>query len=447
MATPLSLVPTPGTRLYLHLPGKMTAEEGARRIAQSLGPVEIIIVLLARPRSELVPGHSRVSFFQTAQLNQAILNSLLDSAEQSRVLIFEAAAALGQLLLPRKTARLITLGTDFKTLEELTETARFMSGPALQRAEIQPLDLTRYLGQVGQLLCEAPAPQPCSQLNFSYEGIPVTVPMTQSQYYEYLTRIQRDKGIGRREPFSALQTTNFLYPPELQQLHNVPREQRPTLPPDLSVLQGGWIPVEITSQLQERSPKLNWVVDYLRLNPGKHILWTQFNESNGAQVISSILALAGFEVVTVTGSDPLPQRFRKVEEFNRPSDRTKVLVSNLFAFTGLQSVVSLIMFEQHPSDAVFNSYLRQIATSSDQRSLTAIFLVSTGPSGEETVEITNYLLMINAINTRDNILTILKSGQLLPEKLEVYRTIFKLPSLTLQDLQAAIPRVFGRVVL
>lgn len=446
MATPSLLVPSPGTRSYIHLPGKMTVEEGARRIAQNLGSVEIVIVLLARPRSELVSGNSQVTFFQTAQLNQAILNSFLTNST-NRILIFEAAAALGQLLLPRDTGRLITLGTDFKTLEELTETARFMSGPNLRGAEIRPLDLTRYLGQVGHLLCEAPHPQPCSQLNFLYEAVPMTISMTQSQYYEYLTRIQREKGIGRREPFAALQTTNFLYPLHLQQLHNVPREQRPTFPPDLPVTQGGWISSEIVDKLHDRSPKLNWTVKYLRLNPGKHILWTQFNESNGVQVISSILSLAGFEVSTLTGTDPLPQRFRKVEEFNRPSDRTKVLVTNLYAFSGFQSIISLIMFDQHPSDAVFNSYLRQIATSSDQRELSAVFLVSTGPNGEETVEITNYLLMINALNTRDMILSILKSGQLLPDKLETYRTIFQLPSLTLQDLQTAIPRVFGRVVL
>ena len=432
-----------GARSFIQLPGKMTVEEGARRIVQNLAPAakELVVVLLARPRSEI----QRVAFFQTAQLNQAILQTLL--VDPNRLLIFEAAAPLGQLLLPRELGRVLVLGTDFKTLEELTETARFLSGPALQGAEIRPLDLTRYLGQIGNLLCDSPAPSPCTQLNFSYEGIPQTVPMTQSQYYEYLTRIQRERGIGRREPFSALQTTNFIYPLPLQQLHNVPREQRPTLPSDLLISEGGWLTSEILNDLPERSPKLAWAVQYLRLNPGKHIIWTQFNESNGVQVISSVLSLAGFEVVNVTGTDPLPQRYRKVEEFNRADAGTKVFVSNLYAFTGFQSITSLIMFEQHPSDAVFNSYLRQIATSSEQGRLSAIFLVSTGPNGEETVEVSNYLTMIGAVNSRDTILTILKSGEVLRERLELYRTVFQLPSLTLQDLRTAIPRTFGRIVL
>lgn len=433
-----------GARSFIQLPGKMTVEEGARRIVQNLSrSPELVVVLSARPRLEI----QRVAFFQTAQLNQAILQTLL--VDPNRLLIFEAAAPLGQLLLPRNEGRVLVLGTDFKTLEELTETARFLSGPALQGAEIRPLDLTRYLGQIGNLLCDAPSTSaaPCTQLNFSYEGIPQTVPMTQSQYYEYLTRIQRERGIGRREPFSALQTTNFIYPLPLQQLHNVPREQRPTLPLDLSISEGGWVTPEILTDLPERSPKLNWTVQYLRLNAGKHIIWTQFNESNGAQVISTVLSLAGFEATSVTGTDPLPQRYRKVEEFNRPAAGTKVLVSNLPAFTGFQSISSLIMFEQHPSDAVFNSYLRQIATASDQGRLTAIFLVSTGPNGEETVEVSNYLTMIGAVNSRDTILTILKSGEILRDRLELYRTVFKLPSLSLQDLRTAIPRTFGRINL
>ena len=424
-------------RVLLHLPGKMTMEEGARRVIQRLVGSEVILVLLGRPRS---PLPEQTSFFQMAQINQTILNTFF--ASPTRLLIIEASSNLGQFVLPQETGRILTLSSDFKSLEELTETARFLNGPRAKEMNIRPLDLARYLGEIGYLLCDVPQ---CTTLQFNYQSLPVTIQLTPEQYREYLSRLEREREFGRREPFSAQQVTNFLYPPELQALHSLPREQRPTVLPDLPTTAGGWITPDIINQLEVRSPKLHWSIQYLRQNPGRHILWTNFNESNGARVISSILSLAGFEVISVTGTDPVPQRYRKVEEFNRPSSRTKVLVSNLYAFAGFQSILSVLIFEQHPSDSVLNSYLRQIATSSDQRGVSVIFLIGVGPNNEQTIEITNYLLSSEAMISRDTILELLKTGEINPEELEKYRRAFRLPGLTPQEIQTALLRTFQRV--
>lgn len=417
----LTAVKYSGGRALLHIPGRATIESGARWLLSKL-PSEGVTVI-ANQRLSLGVDHS----YQIAQLNQTLLELILET----EILVIEASVGLGDFIVPKERGKIIALSSDFKSLEELTETARFLSGSSTR---FGPLDLTRFLGEIGYLYNS-----PSNPGSFTYQGIPQQIPMTGLQYQEYLSRLNRELSLGRRESFSALQQTNFLYPPQLQTLHNLPRSERPVLPLDLPVEEGGWLSPEILNNLRERSPKLYWLIQYLRLNPGKHIIWSSFTESNGIQLISTILRFAGFRTLTVTGTDSVKSRYEKTEEFNRlPSGG--IYLSNLSPLIDFNGVTSLIFFEQHPYDTFFQRYLRAIATNQPQ--LTIIFLISTGPYGEVTVDVTNYRLMSEMVLIQKTILEILKTGKITLSDLEQYRVAFRIPTLTLQELQYSLPRTF-----
>lgn len=409
-----------GGRALLHVPGRATLESGVRWLLSKLTGQKVTVV--TNQRMNLGSDH----FYQTAQLNQTLLNIILEN----EILVIEASAGLGEFVVPRENGRIVVLSSDFKSLDELSETARFLSGQSIR---FGPLDLTRFLGEIGYLYNSLTNPG-----SFTYQGIPQQIPMTGLQYQEYLVRLNRELSLGRRESFSALQQANFLYPPELQALHNLPRAERPDLPLDLPEEEGGWLNSAILNELRARSPKLYWLVQYLRLNPGKHIIWSSFTESNGIKLISSILQFAGFRTLTVTGTDPVKTRYEKAEEFNRLSNG--IYLSNLSPVLDFNRVSSLIFFEQHPYDTFFQRYLRAVAT--NQSDFTIIFLIATGPYGEVTVDVTNYRLMSEMILTQKTILEILKTGRISLSDLEQYRAAFRIPTLTIQELQYSLPRTF-----
>lgn len=438
----LSSLTAIGSRALIHLPSKMSVSEGIRNLVDAFmnsaylaDETELIVVTF---RKTYLTG-PRISLFQVAQMSQALLNLLL--SQTNRILIVEMATNWGHLTVPSNLGRILTVSTDYKSLNEFTETARFLTGPQSRFVEITPLDLTKYYGQIGYLLCV----KECLSDVFSYEGYPVTIQLSSLQYEEYITRLQKEKSLERSQPFSAIQTTNFLYPTNLQKLHNIPREKRPTITKDLPISEGGWLTQDIIGNLPKYSPKLEWLIAYFRQNPGKHIVWSSFSRSNGVDVITSVLQLAGFSAISLTGTDTVRQRWQKMEFFNQTE--TSILVTNLYAFTGIQNVKSLIIMDQHAYTSVFNSFLREIATTSPQPNVTIIFLVAIGPQNQTTVEVLNYRIFAQMLISAETMLDVLKTGQLQQTKLETYRQAFEIPTLTLQDLQTELPSTFQRIYL
>lgn len=413
-----------GARIFIHLHTKTSVQEGVQEIAKYINQVEpdtdITVITNTIWRAEDTEIRNTTSL-QICQINQSFLDVLF-SRSISRIFIIETSANLGQFVVPREIGRIIALNTDFKSLQDITETTRFLSGPSASNLNISPLDIILFLGQIGYQECLDP-----KFGSFRYEGLPITINMTGTQYGEFLQRMAHEEVLKRKEPFSALQATNFLYPPQLQIEHNLSRIERPEISPDIFISQGGWVTQDIINEISRWSPKIAWLISFLRLNPGRHVIYTAFNESNGVKIISTILTGSGFNVITITGDDRQQDRYRKINEFN--SNQFFILVSNLYAFSPLHNIKSLIMFEQHPYDSVLNSYLQQIAISPYNFFTSVLFLISRGPYNESTIEVNNYLIMADAVNTRDAILEILKRGPL-EHKIEQYREIFRIPDLT-----------------
>jgi hypothetical protein len=432
----------PGGRSLLHLPSKLNVSEGVQLVTNEIfnknllpSETELIIVTFGK----IYLTGTRISIFQIAQMNQALFNLLV--SQPNRIFIIEMATIWGQINLPSDIGHILTISTDYKSIKENTETARFLSGLSSRSPvnDIGPLDLTKYYGQIGYLLCL----RECFAQSFDYQGIPVTVKMNDQQYQEYLGRLENEKVLNRSIPYSAIQVTNFLYPETLQRLHNIPRDRRPTITPDRPTSEGGWLTKDILKELEERSPKLSWLISYFQKNPGKHIVWSSFSHSNGVDLIESILQLAGFKTIKITGSDSIRQRYQKIEEFNRQS---LILVTNLYAFTGLKDIRSFIIVDQHPYSSIINSYLREIATGGPQNFTTVIFLIAVGPDQQPTIDVLNYKIMAQMLISTETMLNILKTGQLQPNKLDTYQQAFERPTLSLADLQRTIDRTFQKII-
>lgn len=416
----------PGARLFLYVPGKVTIEHAATLVTTQLNQTSPDTkVMVVTQDGSRIHGKDVISL-NLSQINQTFLDIFfgLSSPQplSNRVLIIEASSNLDQFVIPQGIGSILVLGSPFKSMKDLTESTRFLNGPTAKKTTISLLDTVKLLGTNGYKLVG-------NNLEFDYRGIPMAIPLTRKQYLEYLPRVERERSLGRREPFSALQALNFMYPEQLQAVHNLPRKERPVITPDLTLSEGGWIEPQYVTRLREFSTKLEWLLRYFQQNPGRHVIYTAFNESNGVQVISTFLRLAGFQVVQITGDDRYQDRRAKIEQYNASTASSIILISNLYAFAGLNNVKSLIMFEQHPYDSVLNSYLKQIATHTPEPAIVVLFLIGTGPNGESTIDVTNYIEMARLINKKDGILNMLKTGEI-----EKYRQSFG-QNITLKDLQ------------
>lgn len=416
----ISDLSNPGARSFLYIPSSLTLEQAILYVTNQINKIDPTTEILIATLGKLSPINlTQVSNFQISQISQAFLDIFFGIGSPRplppRILIIETSFNLGQFIVPREIGRILTIGSPFKSIEDLTQTSRFLSGPSAKDLNISPLDVTIFLGKIGYQFI---APE------FSYQGNTITINMTSLQYKEYLSRLSNEESLNRSEPFSALQALNMIYPSDLQKLHNLPREQRPKITPDLLSEEEGWI--NQTIDIKSISPKINWLIEYLRLNLGKHIIYTAFNESNGVQAISSFLRLSGFNVITITGNDKQQNRYNKITTFNEAKTQI-ILISNLYAFKPLENVMSFIMFEQHSSENIFNSYLRQIAsTIGSTRSLPIIFLISVGPQNQSTLDIENYTQMAIKLNLTFTIFKILKSGEVTSSQIKA----FNIPNLS-----------------
>jgi hypothetical protein len=353
-------------RNFLYVPSSLSLQSAFLKIINKIDPnIEIALVTLDKSQINL----PNVSNFQIAQISQAFLNIFFSDLAnaKSRLLIIEASANLGQFNVPQGVGRILVLGSPFKSMLELSETVKFLSG-----SSVDHLTLTSYLGQIGYQLTSLDS-------NFVYQGNVVTLNMLPSQYSQYL---QTNKS----------QTLNMVYPIDAQRK------------PDIPLNEGGWITLEL---LPKVSPKIFWLIEYLKMNRGKHVIYTVNSES----IIDSFLRLAGYNVVSVSGNDRQQERNVKIKTFNDTLTPI-VLISDLSIIPPIRDLTSFIMFEQHSTDNVFNNYIKAISSPSYERItkvrfLPIVFLISLGPQNESTLDVQNYTNMVDLLNQRDAIFEIL----------------------------------------
>jgi hypothetical protein len=383
-----------GSRIFLYVPASIILEQAIIRLTNNINSsTEIVVVTNSLMRI----NSPNVSNFQMSQINQNFLDLFFNSP---RILIIESSSILGQFTVSKEIGSIIILGTQFNSVKDLTETSRFLLNLPY-KTNISPLDLTIYLGNIGYQLYGQ---------KLEYQGVPVNINMIPIQYNEYL--IQNDK--------SSL--LNMIYPQDLQSLHNLSRSHKINITPDQPVNEGGWITLNI---LPEISPKINWLIQYIKLNQKKHVIYTI---SDTIQTISSFLRLSGFPVINVTGKDKQKDRISKIDNFNQ-YDGLMILITDIYAFKPLYNVSSFIMFEQHSSDIIFNNYLNQIANSGTLF-LHVIFLISIGPQNQNTLDVENYNNMAKLINQRDLIFEILQTGKIDPLQISRYCQIFEIPNVS-----------------
>ena len=379
-----------GTRIYLHVPRKYSL------IYLPIGP-NTILITSSQVEEPVVPLGTTTRFL-ISQMSQNLLNSL---AESNPLFIIEVSPIWKEFIFPRGEGRFVAFGSDVSSLDSFIGTSCFLNGLSASNVNLMPLDAAIFLKTIGM--------QSGSESNpFLYQGIPIPIRMNQAQYNEYLLKMEQD---SRSKKFAALQVTNFLYPPHKSGT-------------DLPKKQGGWIDTAIAGELSRYSPKLFWIAHYIQENRGKHIIHTAFNDSNGVQLVSTILRILGHNVVSLTGNDRQTERKGKLEEF------TEILVTNLCPFTDLREVDSLIMLEQFSDDSVINGYLNRANSN-----LKIYFLISFGPNNELTLEVTNYLEVIRKLNARDVLVKLLRTGT---ADLEEVRQWFEVPLLTGQELSLKI---------
>jgi hypothetical protein len=157
------------------------------------------------------------------------------------------------------------------------------------------------------------------------------------------------------------------------------------------------------------SSKISWLIEYLRMNHGKHVIYTSIDIEN----ISGSLRLSGLSVITVTGEDRYQIRYDKIQTFNQSKTQV-ILISNLYAFTPLYNVTSFVMLDS--SENIFNSYVIKLASS--PTILPIIFLISDDE---------NYVRMAKDINLVSLIFEILKFGEVKSDKLSA----FEIPDLSI----------------
>ena len=242
------------------------------------------------------------------------------------------------------------------------------------------MTLTLYLGRIGCQLTSL-------ESNFVYQGNVATLNMLPLQYNEYsLVSVNTRK----------TQMLNMIYPEKLQALHNLPSDRKPSIPPDYPLNEGGWITLDL---LPKVSPKIFWLVEYLKMNRGKHVIYTAYS----VDVINSFLRLSGFNVINISGSDRQQDRNSKIKAFNE-TQTPIVLISNLSSMQPIQGATSFVMFEQHFSN-IFNNYVQNMSLG--RFSLPVIFLVSLGPQNETTLDVQNYTQMADSLNQRDAVFDLL----------------------------------------
>jgi hypothetical protein len=297
------------------------------------------------------------------------------------------------------------LGNDYISLKALVKTIRFMSGRSMSLWETA-------LYMKGIIAFDNTSSTP-----ISYTGYPIQISMTSSQYREYLSHLSQDRN---PEKISAIQITNFIYPDPLQQMHNIPRDRRPQLPQDKLYTDGGWVESSILKELPERSPKLVWLEKYFQQYPGKHVIYTSFNEYHGVKILSTLLKMLGHHVITITGNDSQKDRAFKIGEFK------EICITNLYPFTDFPDVKSLIFFEQLSDDSLLNNYLKRLPNQ-----ITVLFFISSGPNGEPTLETSNYLKLVSQLEIRNTLIELLRNGT---AELDKVRKNLGVPQLTQVEL-------------
>ena len=412
----------PVARNFLYLPNKIPLNTGISLIANSLQSQSPTVNISVITHSSF-PTQGRVIGYSLDQLSEPLLKILLSDANQ--VLIIQLSTQLLEFKISENIGRILLVGDPFIGYDEMMTGIAFLRNVPL--SNVQLINLFQEYGTLGYKLVKS------QYGKFNIEQFdPVKLALTPNQELEYQKRYAQDRLHPHQELYFSLQATNFLYPPNIQQLHDISRVSKVTIPPDNLVTEGGWIQPKDFEYLTAYSPKLNWCIKFLKLkgNEGKHVILTSFNSSFGIKVLTTFLRLAGISVVRITGDDRPQARYQKAKFFNTATNA--VCLTNLPAFIPLTNVRSIIVFENHQSDRIINSYLRALAFSTNVLHL--IFLVAVGSDGTTVTVDGEYLdLTLRKLRTRNRILYQLNEKSIYPD-LDFYQQALNLMGATLGQL-------------
>lgn len=345
---------SPNARVFVYVPVHISIES----VVTMLADQDQVLVVTRDPIK--VPKGTTSTI-----VTQQVLDLYL---RPGRMLIVDASE-LRETLSP-KEGRIVVLATPFHSIKDLYNAAQFLTG-SKSLEELKPIAYT--------------LPE---EEDFVEEYSTQVVRLSPEQYKEYVRRYKKEEKTQRQEPYSAIQALNFMYPLELQRVHNLPREKRGDITPDLELSRGGWITKEHLEHIEQYSPKIAFLLDYVKTHPGKHVVYTHFSDSNGVYVVSTFLRLAGISVVHITGADKEETRLAKITDFNKSQ---VILVSNIKPIRDLVGVSTFIVFEQHPSATMVDAYQKKIYPHT--KHIKVLFLIAVGPNGESTLDVENYNTM------------------------------------------------------
>lgn len=129
----------------------------------------------------------------------------------------------------------------------------------------------------------------------------------------------------------SLQIGNFLYPTEIQDILDQPKDEREHVPSDSDVGQGGWMTKDIVRTISNHSKKImNLITIIVSKYDQKHVIYTKYLEHYGVNLLDTILHYMGIPHVVITGADEVTERFGKYQAFSgSPTDEQRVLLTNV----------------------------------------------------------------------------------------------------------------------
>lgn len=139
----------------------------------------------------------------------------------------------------------------------------------------------------------------------------------------------KGKGLVAKELIKSLQIGNYLYPPQLQQVLNLEKSQRPFEIVDDLVELGGWIDPAIVFRNPKAflGPKFYELLNRIyKASVGRFVVYSRFKEHSGVFFLSTMMDIFKIPHILVTGDNNQRQRLQLYDEFNKSQAPKLVLL-------------------------------------------------------------------------------------------------------------------------
>jgi hypothetical protein len=145
----------------------------------------------------------------------------------------------------------------------------------------------------------------------------------------------------------SLQIGNFVYPKEIQDHLDRPRDQRPDVPPDTDVGQGGFMTKDMVHSIGSYSMKIMNLLTILAAKYNeKHVIYTKYREHYGVNLLDTLLYYIDIPHTVVTGSDDSGERYSKYQSFaESPVSEQRVLITNILPSFDISNTANLHFLE------------------------------------------------------------------------------------------------------